>query len=78
MPFTQPQPEVPRVSVSFNDDARQDYALLKGTSSKGKTSRRADVEVWYGQYSEQDYRVLPASPVEKEPSRLNVKLSIAF
>jgi len=77
-PLTQTQPAAPRVSVTFNDDTSTTYALLKGVPPAQKRSYRPDIDVWYGQYSEEDYRVLPASPVEKEPSRLNVKISFAF
>lgn len=77
-PLTQNKPEASRVSVSFNDDANQGYALLKGGAASQETSHHPDIDIWYGQYSDQDYRSLPASPLEKEPSRLNVKISIAF
>jgi hypothetical protein len=77
-PLPQTQPEASRLSVAFNDDTTSTYALLKGGPAMEKISRHPDIDIWYGQYSEQDYRVLPASPVEKEPSRLNVKLSFSF
>ena len=76
---TSSEPAPPKVSVSFNDETSSAYALLKGVSPIGKSSHRPDIDVWYGQYySDEDYRVLPASPIEKEPSRLNVKISIGF
>jgi hypothetical protein len=79
-PLTQTEPAATasRVSVSFNDDTSSTYALLKGAPPTQKRSRRPDIDVWYGQYSEQDYRALPASPFETEPSRLNVKISFSF
>lgn len=77
-PRAQTPPVASRISVTFADDPSSPYALLKGASSTEKPSRRADFHVWYGQYSEQDFRVLPASPVEKEPSRLCLKVSFTF
>ncbi|MGC3958081.1 MAG: hypothetical protein QM813_09135 [Verrucomicrobiota bacterium] len=69
----------PRVSISFDDGASKSYALLKRLPPTGKSSARPEIDVWYGQYYEdQIFRVLPASPFEKEPSRLNVKISFAF
>jgi len=72
------QAAAPRVSVSFNEDRSSSYALLKGIPPVPKRSHQPDIDVWYGEYSAQDYPVLPASPLEKEPSRLNVKISFAF
>ena len=77
-PLTQTEPAVPRVTVSFNDDTSSTFALLKGVPPTQKRSRRPDIDVWYGQYSEQDYRGLPASPFEKEPCRRHVKISFAI
>jgi hypothetical protein len=79
-PLTQTEPAraASRVTVTFNDDTSSTYALLKGLPPTQKRSRRPDIDVWYGQYSEQAYRALPASPIETEPSRLNVKISFAF
>lgn len=80
-PLTQTEPATAasRVTVTFNEDTSSStYALLKGVPPTQKRSRRPDIDVWYGQYSEQDYRVLPASPFETEPNRLNVKISFSF
>lgn len=71
-------PTASRISVSFNDDTSPAAALVKGVPPLEKNYRRPAIDVWYGPYSEQDYPVLPASPFEKEPSRLNVKISFAF
>jgi len=73
-PLTQTEPAAAasRVTVTFNDDISSTYALLKGVPPTQKRSRRPDIDVWYGQYSEQDYRVLPASPFETEPNRVSV------
>lgn len=76
--LTETQSVPSRVSVSFNDDASSTSALMKGVPPFEKSARYPDLDIWYGQYSDQDFRILPASPVEKEPSRLNVKLSFGF
>lgn len=76
--LTEAEPAAPRVTVSFNDEDNEAYALLRGVAPRAGSSSRPDLNVWYGPYSEHDYRPLPASPLEKEPSRLNVKVSIAF
>lgn len=84
---TQPQPvvllteartEQARISVSFAEDASESYALWRGVPRNRQSTRQTNLELWYGEYSDSDYRPLPASPLEKEPSRLNVKLSITF
>ena len=84
---TQPQPvvllpaaqtEPARISVSFAEDASESYALWRGVPPVSQSPRRTDLDLWYGEYSDRDYRPLPASPLEKEPSRLNLKLSITF
>ena len=75
--LTQTQHAAPKFSVSFNDENTATYVLSKGVPTE-KISRRPDIDVWYGLYSEQDYPILRASPFEKEPSRLNVKISFAF
>lgn len=76
--LTEAKPEPSRVSVSFTDEASESYALLRGGTPGQTSPHRTDLDLWFGQYSDRDYRPLPASPIEKEPSRLNVKLSIAF
>jgi hypothetical protein len=76
--LTESQPPPPRVSVSFTDDTSESYALGRGVPPDRQSTRRTDLDLWYGEYSDRDYRPLPASPLENEPSRLNVKLSIRF
>ncbi len=76
--LTEAQSAPPRVSVSFTDDTLESYALMRGVPPVRQSSGRTDLDLWYGEYSDRDYRPLPASPLEKEPSRLNVKLSITF
>lgn len=76
--LTEPPVEQARISVSFAEDASESYALWRGVPPTRQANRRTDLDLWYGEYSDRDYRPLPASPLEKEPSRLNVKLSITF
>lgn len=76
--LTEAQTEPTRISVSFAEDASESYALWRGVPPVSQSPRRTDLDLWYGEYSDRDYRPLPASPLEKEPSRLNLKLSITF
>lgn len=77
--FAEAPPAERRVSVSFNDDRDSAYALLKGVPAADKAAHLPEVDVWYGEYfKEQNLRVLSASPIEREPSRLGLKVSFAF
>jgi hypothetical protein len=68
-----------RVSISFNDDFRHSALLLKDSAPDAKTSDRTDIRVWFGEFfPAQDLRVRSASPIEREPRRLGVKISVIF
>lgn len=68
-----------RVSVSLNDELNHSIELLKKLPPAARTSGGPDIDVWYGEYFKaHNLRVLSASPIEKEPSRLGLKISFTF
>jgi hypothetical protein len=70
--------EAPRVSISLSDDASQSFKLEKALPSSPKPAGRPDIDVWYGGYFSDRNYILPASPIEKEPGRLCLKVSFSF
>jgi len=77
--LTQTSTAEPRVSISFNDDPSSSAPRLQKTPPAPKASGRPDFDVWYGDYfTDNKLPRLSASPLEKEPSRLGVKLSFSF
>ena len=77
--LAQTQTETPRVSISFSDDLSHTIKLERELPPADKLSRHPDIDVWYGQFfTEQELRVLSASRVETEPSRLGLKVSFTF
>lgn len=77
--LAQPTAAAPRVSFSLNEDSDRTFKLAKEAPATPKTSRRADLDVWYGEYFKtHNLRVLSASPIEREPSRIGLKISFTF
>ncbi len=77
--LSQPPVAAPRVSFSLNEDSDQAFKLAKEAPATPKPSRRADFDVWYGEYFKtHNLRVLGASPIEREPSRFGLKVSFTF
>ena len=76
---SQPEAAAPRVSISLNDHSDRSFKLTKQSPSAAKRTHRADLDVWYGEYFKtHNLRVLGASPIEREPSRIGLKVSFAF
>lgn len=68
-----------RVSLSLSDDLSTSTARLEKARETGRSGDRPNVRVWYGQYfKEQNLKMLSASPIEREPNRLGLKISFSF
>lgn len=68
-----------RVSFSLRDDLSSSSELLKRSLSTGRISSGPAINVWYGEYfTAHNLRVLGASPIEREPSRLGLRISFTF
>ena len=77
--LAQPQTETPRVSISFSDDLSHTIKLERELPPIDKPGGHPGIDVWYGQFfTAQELRVLSASRVETEPSRLGLKVSFTF
>lgn len=68
-----------RVSLSLSDDLSTSTARLERARETERSGDRPNVRVWYGQYfKEQNLKMLSASPIEREPNRLGLKISFSF
>jgi hypothetical protein len=68
-----------RVSLSLSDDLSTSTARLDKVRETQRSGDRPNVRVWYGQYfKEQNLKMLSASPIEREPNRLGLKISFSF
>lgn len=77
--LSQPTATEPRVSFSLNEESDRAFQLAKDSSANTKPAPRADLDVWYGEYFKtHNLRVLGASPIEREPSRIGLKISFTF